>query len=139
MARDAWWEGSAQKCQIPSTKCQTISKFKQQNPNVKRLLQGFLSFSFWTLFGFWCLDLGILGHLLLSFGWGAADAAEADGIPCQAGIGETGRLTESIRGAQSIGRRFPRAAAEHVLLAVGRPAWVFLRAGLVVALVVGVL
>src|SRR5207244_2405151 len=68
-----------------------------------------------------------------------ADAAEADGVAGQAGVGKTGGIAEPVRRTQRVGLGFPRPAAEDVFLAVGWPVRVRLRADLVITLVVDVL
>src|SRR5262249_29190034 len=67
-----------------------------------------------------------------------AHATESDGIAGQAGVGEAGVLAEPGGRAEGVGRRFPRAAPQDVFLALGGPARIRLRAGLVVARVVPV-
>src|SRR5689334_18266951 len=57
------------------------------------------------------LDRGASGFL--------PHAAKADRIPRQARIREPRRLAQPEARARRVGRRLPRAAAEHVFLAVG--------------------
>src|SRR3954447_23605925 len=68
-----------------------------------------------------------------------AHATEANGIACQASVGEAWVLADPVGRSQGVGGGFPRTAAEDVFLAIVRSARVLRRAGAVIARVVDIL